>query len=95
MSDKLGPMTFGKTQELIFLGREISTEKNYSEAVAEKIDEEVRNFVDRAYRAAQKILSSYRPALDKVAKALIEREILEQDEFYNLIKSAHLKPAAV
>ena len=95
MSDKLGPMTFGKTQELIFLGREISTEKNYSEAVAEKIDEEVRNFVDRAYRAAQKILSSYRPALDKVAKALIEREILEQDEFYSLIKSAHLKPIAV
>ncbi len=95
MSDKLGPMTFGKTQELIFLGHEISTEKNYSEAVAEKIDDEVRAFIDRAYRAAQKILTSYRPALDKVAKALTERETLEQDEFYALIKDAHLKPAIV
>jgi len=55
----------------------------------------VRGFIDRAYRAAQKILSSYRPALDKVAKALVEHEILEQDEFYGLIKSAHLKPIAV
>ena len=95
MSEKLGPMTFGKTQELIFLGREISTEKNYSEEVAKEIDKEVRWFIDRAYRAAQKILASYRPALDKVAKALVDREILEQDEFYSLIKSAHLKPAAV
>lgn len=95
MSDKLGPMTFGKTQELIFLGREISTEKNYSEEVAEEIDKEVRNFIDRAYRAAQKILTAYRPALDKVAKALIEHEILEQDEFYTLVKGFHLKPAAV
>ena len=95
MSEKLGPMTFGKTQELIFLGREISTEKNYSEEVAKEIDKEVRWFIDRAYRAAQKILASYRPALDKVAKALVDREILEQDEFYSLIKSAHLKPIAV
>lgn len=95
MSEKLGPMTFGKTQELIFLGREISTEKNYSEGVAEQIDEEVKHFVDRAYRTAEKILSSYRPALDKVAKTLIEKETLEQDDFYALIKEYNLKPVAV
>ena len=95
MSEKLGPMTFGKTQELIFLGREISTEKNYSEEVAEQIDEEVKGFIDRSYRVAEKILSLYRPALDKVAKALIERETLEQDDFYALIKEYNLKPLAV
>ncbi len=95
MSDKLGPMTFGNTQELIFLGREISTEKNYSEEVAEQIDNEVRNFIDRAYRAAEKILTTYREALNKVARALIEKETLEQEEFYGLIKEYNLKPIAV
>jgi cell division protease FtsH len=95
MSDKLGPMTFGKTQELIFLGREIATEKDYSEEVAKEIDAEVKNFINRAYKTAQKILNSYHSTLDKIAKALIERETLEQDEFYGLIKNAHLKPIAV
>lgn len=91
MSD-LGPITFGKAEELIFLGREIATEKNYSEAVAAKIDEEVRKFIDHAYKTATKILSSYRETLKKVAKTLIEKETLEQEEFYGLIKEFNLKP---
>jgi len=91
MSD-LGPITFGDTKELIFLGREISTEKNYSEEVAAKIDEEVKKFINRAYEKAQKILTKYRSALKKVAGTLIEKEILEQDEFYGLIKEFELKP---
>ncbi|MCL4405433.1 MAG: ATP-dependent zinc metalloprotease FtsH [Patescibacteria group bacterium] len=95
MSEKMGPMTFGKTQEMIFLGREISTEKNYSEEVAEQIDQEVKKFIDRAYRTAEKILTSYRPALNRVAKALIEHETLEQDEFYALVKEFDLKPISV
>ena len=95
MSEKMGPMTFGKTQELIFLGREISTEKNYSEDVAEQIDAEVKKFIDNAYITAEKILSSNRPLLDKIAKALIEHEILEQDEFYKLVHEADLKQITV
>ncbi|MBI3114424.1 MAG: ATP-dependent metallopeptidase FtsH/Yme1/Tma family protein [Candidatus Harrisonbacteria bacterium] len=95
MSDKLGPQTFGKTQELIFLGREISTEKNYSEAVAEKIDDEVSAFIARAYKAAQKILASRRKVLEAIAKRLLEKEILEQEDFYALLKPFNLKPVTV
>jgi cell division protease FtsH len=95
MSDALGPQTFGKTEEMIFLGREISTEKNYSEKMAEKIDEEVSSFTERAYQAAAKILSSNKKALQHVARALIEKETLEQDEFYNLLKPFKIKPVVV
>lgn len=95
MSEKLGPQTFGNTQELIFLGREISTEKNYSEAVAEKIDGEVSAFIARAYKSAQKLLSSRRKALEAIAKRLLEKEILEQEDFYALLKPFNLKPVAV
>lgn len=95
MSEKLGPQTFGNTQELIFLGREISTEKNYSEAVAEKIDNEVSAFIARAYKSAQKILSSRRKVLETIAKQLLEKEILEQEDFYALLKPFNLKPVAV
>ena len=95
MSDKLGPITFGKTQELVFLGREISTEKNYSEAMAKKIDEEVANFISRAYKSAQKIIQSRRKVLDSIAKTLLEKEIIEQDDFAKLIAGFHLKPLEV
>jgi cell division protease FtsH len=91
MSEKLGPITFGKTEELIFLGREIATEKNYSERVASEIDDEVRGFIDRAYKTANKIISSNRKALTAIAKTLVEKEVLEQDEFYKIIKPFKLK----
>lgn len=91
MSD-LGPLTFGKSEELIFLGREITTERNYSEEVAAKIDQEVKKFIDRSYKNASKILSTYKEAVKKVAKTLKEKETLEQDEFYELIKEFNLKP---
>ncbi len=95
MSEKLGPLTFGKTEELIFLGREIATEKNYSEKMAEKIDEEVRAFVERAHAVAQKILQTNKNALKKVAETLIEKETIEGDEFYNLLKPYKIKPVTV
>ncbi len=91
----MGPMTFGKPQELIFLGREMTTEKNYSDAIALEIDKEVRGFIDRAYKTASKIISSKRDALTKIAKALLEKETLEGDEFYALVKPFNLKPIAV
>jgi cell division protease FtsH len=94
MSD-LGPMTFGKTEEMVFLGREISTERNYSEKVAAEIDDQVHGFITRAYAAAEEILKSHKAALKKVAQTLIEKETLEQDEFYGLLKPFKLKPIAV
>lgn len=95
MSEKLGPLTYGKTEELIFLGREIATEKNYSEKVAGKIDEEIRNFVDRALETARKIISSRKNILKGIAQKLIEKETLEREEFENLIKGFKLKPIAI
>lgn len=95
MSEKLGPQTFGSTEELLFLGREITTEKNYSEDVAKQIDEEVRSFLSRAYDAAEKALKKYHGALKKIAATLIEKETLEQEEFNALLKPFRIKQVAV
>ncbi|MCP6720152.1 MAG: ATP-dependent zinc metalloprotease FtsH [Patescibacteria group bacterium] len=95
MSDKLGPRTFGKTQEMVFLGREISTEKDYSEEVASQIDEEVNSLINKALSAAKRIVSTKRRVLEKIAKTLIEKETLEQKEFYKIIKSFKLRPVRV
>jgi cell division protease FtsH len=95
MSDRLGPRTFGKIQELIFLGREISTEKDYSEKTGNIIDEEIDNLINKALNTAKSIVLKYRAALDAIAQALIQKETLEQEEFYKIIKSYNLKPVAV
>ncbi|MEK7464581.1 MAG: ATP-dependent zinc metalloprotease FtsH, partial [Patescibacteria group bacterium] len=95
MSDKLGPRTFGKSHELIFLGREMTTEKDYSEAIAGKIDEEVSGLIDKAFLAAKKIITTHKNVLTKIAKTLIEKETLEQEEFYKIIKSFNLKPVVI
>jgi cell division protease FtsH len=77
MSEKLGPMTFGQKQELVFLGREISEQRDYSEAVAQEIDREVRGFIDEAYSRAKEVLTTYRDKLIALAQRLIEQETLE------------------
>ncbi|MBI2024864.1 MAG: ATP-dependent zinc metalloprotease FtsH [Candidatus Harrisonbacteria bacterium] len=92
MSEKLGPITFGKNEELVFLGKEISAEKNYSEKVAAEIDEEVNGFITRAFETAKKVISVRRKVLDKIAGELIKKETLEQEEFNNLLKPFKLKP---
>jgi cell division protease FtsH len=81
MSNELGSMVYGQKEELIFLGREISEQRDYSEAVAEQIDREVRKLVDEAYDQATKILKKYRGKLDAVANKLLEVETLGRDEF--------------
>ncbi|MGB7957570.1 MAG: ATP-dependent zinc metalloprotease FtsH [Minisyncoccia bacterium] len=91
MSD-LGPITFGKNEELLFLGRDIGEGRDYSEKVAAEIDVQVRNFLKHAHETAQKILASHKPALKKIADTLIEKETLEQDEFYALLKPYKIKP---
>ena len=81
MSGELGPLQYGQKEELIFLGREISEQRDYSEAVAEKIDQEVRRIVEEAYGVAKKMLLQYRDKLDAVAKKLLEAETITREEF--------------
>ncbi|HJW90274.1 MAG TPA: ATP-dependent zinc metalloprotease FtsH [Anaerolineales bacterium] len=81
MSVELGPMVYGQKEELIFLGREISEQRDYSEAVAQQIDKEVRKLVSEAYDAAKSIVRKYREKLDAVAQRLLEVETISREEF--------------
>jgi cell division protease FtsH len=81
MSDKLGPMVYGQKEELIFLGREISEQRDYSEEVAEQIDAEVRKLVNESYTKSKEILNQYRDKLDAVANRLLEVETISKEEF--------------
>jgi len=85
MSEKLGPLTFGKKDEQIFLGREIARHKDYSEKVAEEIDDEVKQFVMQAYEDARSLLLDNRELLDRFAKKLLERETMDSDEIAALL----------
>jgi cell division protease FtsH len=84
MSDALGPMVYGQKEELIFLGREISEQRDYSEAVAEQIDDEVRRLVSDAHKQARDILVKYRDRLDSVATRLLEVETISREEFESI-----------
>jgi cell division protease FtsH len=86
MSDELGPRVYGDKQELVFLGREISEQRDYSDAIAEKIDSEVREILDSEYSRAEIILQEHREKLDELARTLLEVETLEADEFVALIE---------
>jgi cell division protease FtsH len=88
MSDALGPMTFGQKEELVFLGKEIGEQRDYSEAVAERIDEEVRKIVDEAHEKATAVLTKHREQLDRIAETLIEVETLNADQFAALFEGA-------
>jgi len=95
MSDELGPMVYGQKEELIFLGREISEQRDYSEQVAEKIDDEVRQLVNYSYTQAKKILKDYRENLDAVAKKLLEVETLSKDEFEKVFPAPNQKKSGI
>lgn len=86
MSDEMGPRVYGDKQELVFLGREISEQRDYSDAIAEKIDQEVREIIDIEYERAKKILIDHREMLDLVANKLLEVETLEAAEFVAIIE---------
>jgi len=90
MSERLGPRTFGRKEELVFLGREISEQRNYSEKVAEEIDEEVRQIIDRAYHTAKKILTENREKLDKIVNVLLEEETIEGEALTSVLSGAGL-----
>jgi len=82
----LGPISFGEKEELTFLGKEIGEERNYSEKIATLIDKEIEKIIKEARKKAKEILAKKRRLLDKIAKALIERETIEREEFEELIK---------
>jgi cell division protease FtsH len=81
MSDAMGPMVYGKKEELVFLGREISEQRDYSEAIAINIDKEVKLLVDEAYKETREILTKYRDKLEAVAQKLLEVETINREEF--------------
>ena len=86
MSDKLGPMTFGNKEENIFLGRDFNTSQQFSERTAREIDEEVRGLIMRAYERAKSLLSSNLEALHRIAKALLDREVLDSAEIDEVLR---------
>jgi len=81
MSELLGPMVYGQKEELVFLGREISEQRDYSEAIAEKIDQEVQRLVNESYEKAKELLNNYKNELIAIAEKLLEKETLSKEEF--------------
>jgi cell division protease FtsH len=92
MSDKLGPRTFGHKEEMVFLGREISEQRDYSEKIAQQIDEEVYNIIQRAHKVAKDVLTENRGKLVQIAEKLIAQETLEGKELDELFNEAAPKP---
>jgi cell division protease FtsH len=99
MSDKLGPLAFGKRDELVFLGREIGEQRNYSDDVAKMIDEEVRAIIDRGYSKAMDVLVRYKDRLIQLAERLVAEETIEQEAFEQMFadipdprKDTHMTP---
>jgi len=92
MSDRLGPRTFGKTEEMVFLGREIAETRNYSEKIAEEIDDEVRRLIEEAQERARQLLRDKRPILEKLVGVLMEVETLEGETLQRLLKSDPNEP---
>jgi cell division protease FtsH len=98
MSDRLGPLTFGKREEQIFLGKEIAKHKDYSEKTAEEIDDEIKRIVSERYEYAKNLLRVNRPVLERLASALLERETLEAVEIDAIIQGKEIeadKPAKI
>jgi len=93
MSDKLGPRTFGDKQEMVFLGREISEQKDYGDKIADAIDEEVSKIIQQAHETAEKILTESRSKLKLLAEQLIVKETLEGEELEAIFSGTVLKPA--
>lgn len=90
MSDKLGSMTFGHPDGQVFLGRDITRERNYSDQVAAVIDEEVHKLMDEAYKNAEKMLTEHMDKLHLIAETLLEKETLEAADLRMLMQEGHL-----
>ncbi len=86
MSEKIGPITYGKMEEMVFLGKEIAIEKDYSEKIAAEIDTEIKKIISEAFARAKKIITEEKEKLDKIAELLIKQETIEKEEFEKIIK---------
>ena len=85
MSETLGLVKLGNKREEIFLGRDISEDRNYSEEIAYVIDKEVKAIIDSCYERAKEILTQRRPLMDKIAAVLLEKEVIDAEEFAKLM----------
>lgn len=90
MSEQLGPRTFGEKEEMIFLGREIHEQRDYSEKIAEQIDQEINIFINQGRSLAEQIINNYRTELDKISQELIANETIERDKFEKMVGSKPL-----
>jgi cell division protease FtsH len=88
MSKKMGPLTFGHKEELVFLGRELGEHKNYSERVASEIDDEISQFIQESYEKAQKVVREHKPMLSKITEKLLKEETIEEAEFAGMFKAS-------
>jgi cell division protease FtsH len=95
MSEKMGPLTFGRREEQVFLGRDIARHQDYSEDTAIQIDQEVKRIVEQNYARARTILTENRPLLQRIAEALLEREVLDAEEVRMLVEGLPLKAREV
>ena len=91
MSESLGLRTFGEKEEMIFLGREISEQKDYSEKIAEQIDEEISRFISKAENMALKIIREKKDVLEKIVKELIKKETIEKERFEEIVEGKEQK----
>ena len=85
MSEKLGPITLGKSDEQVFLGRDFSKERNFSEAVASEIDEEIRRIINECYKRGEEIIKHNKSKLEKLASVLLEKEVLDAKEIEKIL----------
>ncbi|MBE9043382.1 ATP-dependent zinc metalloprotease FtsH3 [Pleurocapsales cyanobacterium LEGE 10410] len=95
MSDRLGPVALGRQNGNVFMGRDIASDRDFSNETAAAIDEEVRNYVDQAYSRAKKVLTENRHILDRLAQMLIEKETVEADELQDVLANNDVKMASL
>ena len=95
MSDRLGPVALGRQNGNVFMGRDIASDRDFSNETAAAIDEEVRNYVDQAYSRAKRVLTENRNILDKLAQMLIEKETVEADELQDVLANNDVKMASL
>lgn len=95
MSDRLGPVALGRQNGNVFMGRDIASDRDFSDTTAAAIDEEVSQLVERAYQRAKDVLVQNRPILDKLAEMLVEKETVEADELQEILNSSDIKMAAI
>ncbi|ELS01218.1 ATP-dependent metalloprotease FtsH [Xenococcus sp. PCC 7305] len=95
MSDRLGPVALGRQNGNVFLGRDIASDRDFSDETASAIDEEIRNLVDQAYRRAKEVLVENRSILDRLAEMLVDKETVDSDELQDLLASNDVKMATL